>query len=49
VAKVTEMQMLTLLLSFMFSLSAGFYFHVGEREEKCIIEDIPSDTWITGG
>ncbi|XP_042528711.1 transmembrane emp24 domain-containing protein 11 isoform X2 [Dipodomys spectabilis] len=42
------MQMLALLLCFMFSLSAAFYFHVGEREEKCIIEDIPSDTWITG-
>uniref|UniRef100_H0XJD9 GOLD domain-containing protein n=1 Tax=Otolemur garnettii TaxID=30611 RepID=H0XJD9_OTOGA len=41
-------QMLTFLLCFGFSLSAAFYFHVGEREEKCIIEDIPSDTWITG-
>ncbi|GAB1289972.1 Vomeronasal 2, receptor 15 [Apodemus speciosus] len=26
----------------------AFYFHAGEREEKCIIEDIPSDTLITG-
>uniref|UniRef100_A0A2K6F6Q7 GOLD domain-containing protein n=1 Tax=Propithecus coquereli TaxID=379532 RepID=A0A2K6F6Q7_PROCO len=42
------MQMLTFLLCFGFSLSTAFYFHVGEREEKCIIEDIPSDTWITG-
>eukprot|EP00070_Physeter_catodon_P041362 XP_028348256.1 transmembrane emp24 domain-containing protein 11 isoform X1 [Physeter catodon] len=42
------MQMLTFLLSFCFSLSTAFYFHVGEREEKCIIEDIPSDTLITG-
>ncbi|KAM4854309.1 transmembrane emp24 domain-containing protein 11 [Thomomys bottae] len=42
------MRMLALLLCFMFSLSAAFYFHVAEREEKCIIEDIPSDTWITG-
>ena len=49
VAKATEMQMLTFLLSFCFSLSTAFYFHVGEREEKCIIEDIPSDTLITGG
>lgn len=37
------------LLSFCFSLSTAFYFHAGEREEKCIIEDIPSDTLITGG
>ncbi|KAM9086436.1 transmembrane emp24 domain-containing protein 11 isoform 2-T2 [Megaptera novaeangliae] len=42
------MRMLTFLLSFCFSLSTAFYFHVGEREEKCIIEDIPSDTLITG-
>ncbi|XP_075399723.1 transmembrane emp24 domain-containing protein 11-like [Tenrec ecaudatus] len=27
--------------------AAAFYFHAGEREEKCIIEDIPSDTWVT--
>lgn len=37
-----------LLLSFCFPLSTAFYFHAGEREEKCIIEDIPSDTLITG-
>ncbi|XP_043829033.1 transmembrane emp24 domain-containing protein 11-like [Dromiciops gliroides] len=36
------------LLSFCLSISSAFYFHAGEREEKCIIEDIPSDTWITG-
>ncbi|XP_049742517.1 transmembrane emp24 domain-containing protein 11-like [Elephas maximus indicus] len=42
------MQVLTFLLGFCFSLSTAFYFHVGEREEKCIIEDIPSDTWIRG-
>ncbi|XP_062964918.1 transmembrane emp24 domain-containing protein 11-like [Cynocephalus volans] len=42
------MQTLTLLLCSSFSLSAAFYFHIGEREEKCVIEDIPSDTVITG-
>uniref|UniRef100_M3YIE2 GOLD domain-containing protein n=1 Tax=Mustela putorius furo TaxID=9669 RepID=M3YIE2_MUSPF len=42
------MQTLTFIFSFYFSLSTAFYFHVGEREEKCIIEDIPSDTLITG-
>lgn len=40
--------MLAFALSFYFSLSTAFYFHVGEREEKCIIEDIPSDTLVTG-
>ena len=43
------MHKLTFLLSFCFSLSTAFYFHVGEREEKCIIEDIPSNTLISGG
>lgn len=47
-ARATEMQVLTFLSSFCFSLSTAFYFHVGEQEEKCIIEDIPSDTLITG-
>nr|XP_024429693.1 transmembrane emp24 domain-containing protein 11 [Desmodus rotundus] len=42
------MQVPTFLLSFCFSLTTAFYFHTGEREEKCIIEDIPSDTLITG-
>ncbi|NXR98537.1 TMD11 protein, partial [Oxylabes madagascariensis] len=26
----------------------ALYFHIGEREEKCIIEDIPSDTLVVG-
>lgn len=48
-ANAVEMQTQTILLCFSFSFSAAFYFHAGEREEKCIIEDIPSDTLITGG
>uniref|UniRef100_A0A2I3TE73 GOLD domain-containing protein n=3 Tax=Homininae TaxID=207598 RepID=A0A2I3TE73_PANTR len=42
------MQMLTFLLCFGFPFSTAFYFHAGEREEKCLIEDIPSDTLVTG-
>lgn len=42
------MRALAIVLSFCFPLSTAFYFHAGEREEKCIIEDIPSDTLITG-
>ncbi|XP_029788806.1 transmembrane emp24 domain-containing protein 11 [Suricata suricatta] len=42
------MQASTFILSLCFSLSPAFYFHVGEREEKCIIEDVPSDTLLTG-
>ncbi|NWZ25099.1 TMD11 protein, partial [Asarcornis scutulata] len=26
----------------------ALYFHSAEREEKCIIEDVPSDTLVTG-
>ncbi|XP_032348081.1 transmembrane emp24 domain-containing protein 11 isoform X2 [Camelus ferus] len=49
VAAATEMPVLTFLLSFCFLLSTeAFYFHMGEREEKCIIEDIPGDTLVTG-
>uniref|UniRef100_A0A8C3XPS5 GOLD domain-containing protein n=1 Tax=Chelydra serpentina TaxID=8475 RepID=A0A8C3XPS5_CHESE len=39
---------LRILLSFWVAVSPALYFHSGEREEKCIIEDIPSDTLITG-
>ncbi|XP_043368622.1 transmembrane emp24 domain-containing protein 11-like isoform X2 [Dermochelys coriacea] len=37
-----------ILLSVWIAVSPALYFHSGEREEKCIIEDIPSDTLITG-
>ncbi|XP_049645703.1 transmembrane emp24 domain-containing protein 11-like [Suncus etruscus] len=42
------MQVQMFLLLGWFPLTSAFYFHVAEREEKCIIEDIPSDTLITG-
>lgn len=45
---VTEMQVQMFLLLGWFPLTSAFYFHMAEREEKCIIEDIPSDTLITG-
>ncbi|XP_039579826.1 transmembrane emp24 domain-containing protein 11-like isoform X2 [Passer montanus] len=36
------------LMNFWISFSFALYFHMGEREEKCIIEDIPSDTLVVG-
>lgn len=36
------------LMNFWFSFSLALYFHIGEREEKCIIEDIPSNTLVVG-
>ncbi|XP_053560229.1 transmembrane emp24 domain-containing protein 11 [Bombina bombina] len=30
------------------SISSAMYFHTGERQEKCLIEDIASETLVTG-
>lgn len=35
-------------MNFWISFSLALYFHSGEREEKCIIEDVPSDTLVIG-
>lgn len=35
-------------MNFWISSSIALYFHSAEREEKCIIEDVPSDTLVTG-
>lgn len=29
-------------------LSHGLYFHIGETERKCFIEEIPDETMVTG-
>ena len=29
-------------------LSSGLYFHIGETERKCFIEEIPDETMVTG-
>ncbi|XP_009958168.1 PREDICTED: transmembrane emp24 domain-containing protein 11-like, partial [Leptosomus discolor] len=41
-------QLTGFLTSFWISFSFALYFHSGEREEKCIIEDVPSDTLVIG-
>lgn len=41
-------KLIGLLMNFWISFSLALYFHIGEREEKCIIEDIPSDTLVVG-
>ncbi|OCT99228.1 transmembrane emp24 domain-containing protein 11-like [Xenopus laevis] len=33
---------------FFWPLSSAMYFHVAEKEEKCLIEDLPSETLVTG-
>ena len=29
-------------------LAFGLYFHIGETEKKCFIEDIPDETMVVG-
>ncbi|XP_050194063.1 transmembrane emp24 domain-containing protein 11-like [Myiozetetes cayanensis] len=41
-------QLIGLLMNFWISFSLALYFHIGEREEKCVIEDLPSDTLVFG-
>ena len=38
------------LLSFLMLLpfSSALYFHIGETERKCFIEEIPDETMVTG-
>ncbi|XP_066925246.1 transmembrane emp24 domain-containing protein 4-like [Clytia hemisphaerica] len=36
------------LISFSISYCHGLYFHMGETEKKCFIEEIPDETMVTG-
>lgn len=37
-----------LLLNFLNSFVSALYFHIGETEKKCFIEEIPDETMIIG-
>ena len=39
---------LVLVLFLFVSQSFALYFHMGETEKKCFIEEIPDETMITG-
>ena len=42
---------LSLLLFFLVNILGGvdgLYFHIGETERKCFIEEIPDETMVTG-
>ena len=41
------MKVVVLVLLFLHCTS-GLYFHIGEREKKCFIEELPEDTMVTG-
>lgn len=30
------------------SIAHGLYFHIGETEKKCFIEEIPDETMVVG-
>ena len=37
-----------LLLNVFYSTVSSLYFHIGETEKKCFIEEIPDETMIIG-
>ncbi|XP_061091428.1 transmembrane emp24 domain-containing protein 9-like [Conger conger] len=37
-----------LLLNVLYNLTSALYFHIGETEKKCFIEEIPDETMIIG-
>jgi len=45
--KMSLTEVFILLLSFICYTSA-LYFHIGETEKKCFIEDIPDETMVVG-
>ena len=36
------------LLAVLPFFTSGLYFHIGETERKCFIEEIPDETMVTG-
>ena len=44
-----KLVLLSLFLSLgCFNLCGGLYFHIGETEQKCFIEEVPAETMIVG-
>lgn len=44
-------KLLSILAGYIFvslPLSSGLYFHIGETERKCFIEEIPDETTVIG-
>lgn len=40
--------LLCLLGVVLLGVGHGLYFHIGETERKCFIEEIPDETMVTG-
>ena len=48
--KVTMMELVkvaVLVLAYL-GVSHGLYFHIGETEQRCFIEEVPQETMIVG-
>lgn len=43
-----NVRLTSLLLASFVILAPAMYFDLGEQEEKCLIEEIPEDTLVTG-
>ena len=37
-----------LLILGLIHIGSGLYFHIGETERKCFIEEVPDDTLVAG-
>ena len=44
---MSSIEVFVLFLSFI-CCSSALYFHIGETEKKCFIEDIPDETMVVG-
>lgn len=42
------LSILTVSVLILLPLCSGLYFHIGETERKCFIEEIPDETTVIG-
>lgn len=47
--KMMQMYLIvSLVIVHLVTLSSALYFHIGETEKKCFLEDIPDETMVVG-
>ena len=44
----SHFQILFTLFCVLISTTSGLYFHIGETEKKCFIEELPDETMVVG-
>ena len=47
-SRVTTCLFVNIVIVCMYSAVSGLFFHIGETEKKCFIEEIPDDTMVVG-